>query len=280
MAYNKTKWIDQDVENPRTYTQRKNDDGSITLLDHFGTITELGTPVNAENMNKIEDGIAAAVEKSSIKQDLSTPSADTVLSTEGAANESSRIVSIMDSELAKRLKVNERTTGDYTALETPKLNSGNQSDVYLTGYAYTSTVGNNLTYCAPALLTNNVLWNRLGVHKKINNIDYIKELGIGVDAQGYVHTKCDASNEDNSIVTTISHGSRFMRFGNGLQICWGAGTGVQVFPQPFRDTDYMIADSDLTYHKYEGMWTANKTTTQFEVKNSGFAQWIAIGYWY
>lgn len=91
---------------------------------------------------------------------------------------------------------------------------------------------------------------------------------------------CPASNGNNTIVTTVSHGSRYVRFGNGLQICWGVGTGVQVFPQPFRDTDYMIADSDLTYHKYEGMWTTNKTTTQFEIKNSGQAQWIAIGYWY
>lgn len=88
------------------------------------------------------------------------------------------------------------------------------------------------------------------------------------------------SNVNGSILITDSHASRYMRFGNGLQICWGAGTGVQVFLQPFRDTDYMIADSDLTYHKYEGMWTTNKTTTQFEVKNSGNAQWIAIGYWY
>lgn len=82
------------------------------------------------------------------------------------------------------------------------------------------------------------------------------------------------------ILTTVSRGSNYVRFGNGLQICWGSGTGVQTFQQPFRDIWYMIADSDLTYHKYEGMWTTNKTTTQFEVKNSGNAQWIAIGYWY
>lgn len=103
MAYNKTVWKDQDVENPRTYTQRQNDDGSVTLLDHFGTITELGTPVNAENMNKIENGIAAAVEKSSIKQDLSTPSADTVPSTKAVSNESSRIMSIMDNQYSNLL---------------------------------------------------------------------------------------------------------------------------------------------------------------------------------
>lgn len=57
MAYQKTVWKDQDVENPRTYVMRDNGDDTVTLLDAFGTVTELGTPVNAANMNKIENGI-------------------------------------------------------------------------------------------------------------------------------------------------------------------------------------------------------------------------------
>lgn len=58
MAYQKTVWKDQDVENPRTYVMRNNGDDTVTLLDAFGKVTELGTPVNAANMNKIENGIA------------------------------------------------------------------------------------------------------------------------------------------------------------------------------------------------------------------------------
>lgn len=65
MAYTKTEWKDQNVENPRTYLVRDNGDSTVTLMDAFGTVTELGTPVNAENMNKIEDGIANAVDKDS-----------------------------------------------------------------------------------------------------------------------------------------------------------------------------------------------------------------------
>lgn len=57
MAYQKTVWKDQDVENPRTYVERDNGDGTVTLLDAFGEVTELGTPVNATNMNHIENGI-------------------------------------------------------------------------------------------------------------------------------------------------------------------------------------------------------------------------------
>lgn len=59
MSYTKTTWKDQNVEKPRTYSVRDNSDGTVTLLDSFGTVTELGTSVNAENMNKIENGIAA-----------------------------------------------------------------------------------------------------------------------------------------------------------------------------------------------------------------------------
>lgn len=62
MAYQKTEWKDQNVENPRTYSMRDNGNDTVTLLDAFGTVTELGTPVNAENMNKIENGIANAVD--------------------------------------------------------------------------------------------------------------------------------------------------------------------------------------------------------------------------
>lgn len=65
MAYTKTEWKDQNVENPRTYSVRDNGDSTVTLMDALGTVTELGTPVNAENMNKIENGIANAVDKDS-----------------------------------------------------------------------------------------------------------------------------------------------------------------------------------------------------------------------
>lgn len=121
---------------------------------------------------------------------------------------------------------------------------------------------------------------RMHILMRVLNRGKSAQILIGVRADGTFFTECPASRTNNSIETIVSSSSRFVRFGSGLQICWGAGTGVQVFPQPFRDTDYMIADSDLTYHKYEGMWTTNKTTTQFEVRNSGSAQWIAIGYWY
>lgn len=58
MAYVKNTWVDQNVERPKTYEVTNNTDGTITLTDSFGLVTELGTPVNATNMNHIEDGVA------------------------------------------------------------------------------------------------------------------------------------------------------------------------------------------------------------------------------
>ena len=57
MAYTKNTWEDQNVERPRTYAVQNNQDSTITLTDSFGVVTTLGTPVNATNMNHIEDGI-------------------------------------------------------------------------------------------------------------------------------------------------------------------------------------------------------------------------------
>ena len=57
MTYERINFKDQSVERPRTYEMTHNADGSITLTDSFGLVNELGTPINADTMNHIEDGI-------------------------------------------------------------------------------------------------------------------------------------------------------------------------------------------------------------------------------
>ena len=57
MAYIKTTWKDRLVERPNTFEVQENPDGTITLIPTPGTVTQAGTPVNATNLNKIEDGI-------------------------------------------------------------------------------------------------------------------------------------------------------------------------------------------------------------------------------
>ena len=60
MAYTKTKWKDRIVENPRTYSKVDNADGTITLTPKPGAVIEKGTPITAEKMNKIEEGVESA----------------------------------------------------------------------------------------------------------------------------------------------------------------------------------------------------------------------------
>ena len=55
MVYQKTIWKDRVAQRPRTYIESSNADGSITHVPAEGTITEAGTPVNASNLNKIEN---------------------------------------------------------------------------------------------------------------------------------------------------------------------------------------------------------------------------------
>ncbi len=57
MAYIKTTWKDRLVERPNTFEVQENLDGTITLIPTHGTVTQAGTPVNATNLNKIEEGI-------------------------------------------------------------------------------------------------------------------------------------------------------------------------------------------------------------------------------
>ena len=53
MAYTKTTWIDRVVEFANRYKDQSNN--VLTLTRDAGTITQAGTPVNATNMNKIEN---------------------------------------------------------------------------------------------------------------------------------------------------------------------------------------------------------------------------------
>lgn len=57
MTYVKTEWVDRVVEKPNTFGLVENSDGTITLTPAPGQVIERGTPINAENLNKIEDAL-------------------------------------------------------------------------------------------------------------------------------------------------------------------------------------------------------------------------------
>lgn len=55
--YVKTNWRDHIVENPFAFLETTNQDGTINLEPKQGEILQEGTPVNARNLNHMEDGI-------------------------------------------------------------------------------------------------------------------------------------------------------------------------------------------------------------------------------
>lgn len=57
MTYQPTTWSDRVVDKPRTFNFQNNADGTTTLIPASGTVYTAGTPVNAANMNNIEEGI-------------------------------------------------------------------------------------------------------------------------------------------------------------------------------------------------------------------------------
>lgn len=57
MAYTKTNWKDRNIQRPNTFNMVQNPDGTVILIPVPGTVSEVGTPVNASNLNKIEDAI-------------------------------------------------------------------------------------------------------------------------------------------------------------------------------------------------------------------------------
>jgi len=59
LPYTPTEWTNREVEKPRTYIMTDNGDGTITLTPSEGQIFAPGTPLDATNLNKMEQQIDA-----------------------------------------------------------------------------------------------------------------------------------------------------------------------------------------------------------------------------
>jgi hypothetical protein len=62
LSYNPTNWQDRVVEHPRRFEVQNNPDGTVTLIPKPGAVLQEGTPVNAANMNKLEQGLKADID--------------------------------------------------------------------------------------------------------------------------------------------------------------------------------------------------------------------------
>jgi hypothetical protein len=59
MAYVATVWENREVEFARRYIMTTNADGTVTLTPSEGTVFANGTPLDAANLNKLEQQVAA-----------------------------------------------------------------------------------------------------------------------------------------------------------------------------------------------------------------------------
>ena len=213
--------------------------------------------------------------KQKIAQNLTNPSADTVPSTKAVSDESSHIVSIMNTKVNK--------SGDTM---TGRLDFQNNYDLIwnitpAAGNTQISMVLGNTIDAAGSTLTN------LATRKVVNGKEIYSVLQTFITADGQIGTSCPGCKFDNSILTNVTQGSNYVRFGNGLQICWGYYTGGNYnFPVPFKDANYMLS---VTYQiNAEGQSYSyaakirTKTNTYFEcwIDANSNSNYIAIGYWY
>lgn len=221
--------------------------------------------------------VSDKVEKSSIKQDLSTPSADTVPSTKAVSNESSRIVSIMNNKVSKsgdKMTGILETTGIFRTL-------GRINRIVEIKSADGQTVWGSLEF------------NKISDTEGVTYLFAFNPTDDNKNAQIGIHIKdnekwadCPMSQKNNSIVTTATHNTNYMRFGNGLQICWGSiklGEQLITFPQAFKNTSYIITSTSINDKSNANASTIRidtKTTTGVKAYCGLDQYWIAIGYWY
>ena len=118
---------------------------------------------------------------------------------------------------------------------------------------------------------------------------------VGIRPDGTKYTECPPAKDNNSIVTTVSHGNNYVRFGNGVQICWGrvnvngviTSTNVKVnFPQAFSVTPSVLSCDNANAGTNASIRVGWESTVSFTIgtrageSSTGLANWIAIGYWY
>ena len=238
--------------------------------------------------------------KQKIAQDLKNPSADKIPSTKAMSDESSRTMSIMDTKVNKsgdtmngRL-VNFNAIGPFT-VRTSQYNNNISNDFFGSDLTIDSEDDINHIYFAGSNHTNNDIHARIVCNKNINGKQIYSEIYAGLKANGVAYSYAPQSNANNSIVTTISHGSNWIRLGNGIQICWGrvnvngaiTATNVKVnFPQPFSALPSILSCDNANAGTNASIRVGWESTVSFTIgtrageSSTGLTNWIAIGYWY
>lgn len=280
MAYTKNTWVDQDVERPKTYEVTNNQDGSITLTDSFGLVQEIGTPVNADNMNHIEEGIVACYSELVNKTGDTMTGTLTVPNITLENNKFTRYITKCNTwergtnpseDTSCGLAIEDKNSNGTAAHRFGEfvVQSNSDGSAHITIVAYKNQVANAST-----------------------------SLQIGYNAAGNIYTSAPACDNNNSIVTTVAKNKAtdgYFKLGNGLIIQWGKrgamkkdGSLTVTFPTAFSNTNYSFTDcairsaTNTDVRACASISSSGKKTTSITLMQDTYAddggQWIAVGY--
>ena len=145
-------WVDRKVERPNTFVMQNNSDGTVTLIPNSGTIQQVGTPLNAENLNgaidysrsKIVTNISPVEGNLQLTTDsyqVATLSSNTTLVLPNATKPIDIIVEIKpNTDITLAYPSNVRWQGDE-----PSIISSNIYEIYL-GFDGTDWIGGWVVY--------------------------------------------------------------------------------------------------------------------------------------
>lgn len=165
-------WQDRIVEKPRTFNLKNNTDGTVTLTPSPGTVIQEGTPVNAANMNGIENDITST--KSLLQSGL--------LKTNKT---------VMDLEL--KLK------------EQMAMNLINKTGIgFYDTFADNSNIDLDKTSAVYDSVNKQILFPVLNTYNIKPTADYTNINAINVDSQVFVGDKIDNLNEILSVAPKLN----------------------------------------------------------------------------
>lgn len=226
--------------------------------------------------------------KDNLEQALSDAT-DKYPSSKVLKDESSRIVSIMDNYVDKTSKQN---------ISGVKTITGDGWNLYMksNSISYNTAPSSRLNKTIAFVDKNGGNFGAFEITKNPENINNIYfnifspkgswcpiPLGLRATSDGNFGSTAPKCNWDNSIVTTTSHGSNYVRFGNGLQICWSNSPVNQTItlPQAFINNTYRVTFCQTNNAEHNINNTiVDKTTTSFKFNRGYQGDWIAIGWWY
>ena len=175
-------------------------------------------------------------------------------------------------------------------------------------YAWNDTPATNIYYATSEFLDKN--GERMGVWEFSKNKDGTNSMNVVIKngtGEGWqamrLYAKSDGSawvtlprsKVNGSACSTDSHGSNYVRFGNGLQICWfypqisgSVSNYTLTLPVAFKDNNYLALiqqTGDSPSNEYTNTLSImGKTTTNFAIKKvmveTMYLQVLCVGYWY